>query len=240
MILIIPTSFNHKLIAIIISLLFYSLFLVWASSSINSHFYIKCINKNKDVFNKIAITFDDGPCATNTPIILQLLDKYNAKATFFMIGKNANQNIDLVKEIYSKNHSIGNHSYTHTSLFPLKRFSKIYYEINYTNQILKNITGTDISIFRPPFGVTNPTIAKAIIKLNLTVIGWSIRSFDTQNENSEKVFKRIISKLGNGDIILLHDTSKNIVEILEKLLIYLEINKIKSITVQELIATKNN
>jgi peptidoglycan/xylan/chitin deacetylase (PgdA/CDA1 family) len=208
--------------------------LVWASANIRSGFYLKTINSNPRHFNEVGITFDDGPDAKNTPQILDLLAKYNAKATFFVIGQRAKENSSLLNRIAENGHIIGNHSYGHSNWFPLKLVRIIRQEILETNAIIEKITNKPNRYFRPPFGVLNPSITWALVNLDLITVGWSIRSLDTQNEAAEIVFNRIKRKIKGGDIILLHDTSKNILEILEKLLIYLSDNKIKAVTIDEL------
>ncbi len=209
---------TYKLIICVLILFAYLAIMIWASSNIRSSFFVKTLNSNPNIKNKLAITFDDGPDSKNTPAILDLLNKYNAKASFFIIGSKAEKNKDLLKDIYNNNHLIGNHSYSHSNLFPLKSVKKIKSEILKTNKIIEEITNSDNKYFRPPFGVINPLIFMAVKQMNLTTIGWSVRSLDTKNENPEIVLKRITKKIKGGDIILFHDTSKNILEILEKFL----------------------
>jgi len=115
-------------------------------------------------------------------------------------------------------HSIGNHSHSHSNFFPLFSTARIRNEIQETNCILEKISGRPVRFFRPPFGVTNPNIAGGINGLGMEVAGWSIRSFDTRNEPAEKVVQRIMKKIGGGQVILLHETSAHILEILQELL----------------------
>jgi len=232
------SPFSIKIIAIGIIFFLYLAILFWASYNIRSGFYIKCFNKNSIHKNKVAISFDDGPDPINTPLILNILKKYNAKASFFIIGSKAENNINLIKEIHSQNHLIANHSFNHSNWFPLKKIKIIKEEILKTNKIIFEATGNKNKYFRPPFGVTNPNIAKAANQLGLIVVGWSVRSFDTKNENSEIVLKRIIKKIKGGDIILLHDKPVNSPEILEKLLAFMQQNNITSVSIDELITNK--
>ncbi len=223
-----------KTVVLALLIFVYIIILVWASANIRSLWFLKTFNYCREQKNKVAITFDDGPDSKNTPLIIDLLNKYNTKASFFVIGSKAVENKEIIKKLANNSHLIGNHSYSHTAGFPLKSSKKIKNEIIQTNNIIREITGKAPKYFRPPFGVTNPNVAKAVKNLGLVVTGWSIRSFDTKNRKPEVVVKRIIKNIRGGDIILLHDTSNNIIQILENLLDYLKKNNIKSVTVEEM------
>jgi len=137
--------------------------------------------------------------------------------------------------INSEGHIIGNHSYSHSNFFPLKSVKAIRYELIKTREIIENISQKPNPYFRPPFGVTNPLIKKALKGLNFRVIGWSIRSLDLSNDSSEKIAKRIISKLRGGDIILLHDTSRQVLPVLVRLLEHFNKNGWKVVSLEDLI-----
>ncbi|MFW5793105.1 MAG: polysaccharide deacetylase family protein [Bacteroidota bacterium] len=209
--------------------------LSWASININSQFYLKTICRNKSNVNKIAITFDDGPDPDKTTKILDILNDYNAKASFFIIGEKAKSRPELVRQISDSGHLIANHSYSHSFVFPVMSAKKIQREIKETQDIIEDISGKNCIYFRPPFGVTNPLIARAVKKLKLTTIGWSIRSFDTTGKSSEKIFYRIRKRINGGDIVLLHDTGDNTLEVLKLLLEFLNKKQIKAVRVDELI-----
>ncbi len=208
--------------------------MVWASANIRSGVYLKTINSNPRHINEVAITFDDGPDGDQTPRILDLLEKYDAKATFFVIGRKAKENLPVLNRMVQKGHVIGNHSFGHSNWFPFKTVQTIRREILETRAIIEQVIKKPNSYFRPPFGVLNTNIAQALVNLDFLTVGWTIRSLDTQNEAAEIVFNRIRKKMKGGDIILLHDTSKNILGILEKLLVYLSDNEIKAVTIDEL------
>ncbi|KDS42949.1 polysaccharide deacetylase family protein [Bacteroides ovatus str. 3725 D9 iii] len=104
----------------------------------------------------------------------------------------------------AEGHLIGNHSHTHSGLFPLYGLSKMKKDLQTCQCELERVTSQPVSLFRPPFGVTNPTIAKAVRQLGYTPIGWSIRTLDTQ-QAPDKVLARIRKHLEPGAIILLHD-----------------------------------
>ena len=206
------------------------------SFQIKMNYHFQSLNHNyKTSENHISITFDDGPNPDFTPKVLLLLKENNAKATFFLIGKNAEKHPEIVRQIIEEGHTIGNHSYSHSKNFGFFSAEKVAAELNQTNAILKKITGKEIKMFRPPFGVTNPNIKKALKTTGHFSIGWSKRSLDTTNLSEEKILKRITSNLKKGDIILLHDTSAKTVAVLEQLLLTLQPHKLQSVPVDRLL-----
>ncbi len=185
------------------------------SKNICSQFYteVKCTSENK---SKVQLTFDDGPHPEITPEILKILKKHNQKAIFFCIGKNIEKYPEIAKQIIAEGHTIGNHSFSHSYFFDFFGTKKVIEELEKTNRLIKNISDKDCRIFRPPYGVTNPNIAKAVKILNLQVVGWSVRSSDTV-KNKKQVLKRL-EKVKPGDIVLFHDTKANTPEILNDFL----------------------
>jgi peptidoglycan/xylan/chitin deacetylase (PgdA/CDA1 family) len=165
---------------------------------------------------------------------LEILQKYDCSASFFIIGKKTENNEDIVRDMFAAGHSIGNHSYEHSNLFPLLSGKKITEDIAKTSDILQGITGTKVKYFRPPFGVTNPRIYRGLRGSDLKVIGWSVRSFDTKNEEAGTVVKRITRRLKGGDIILLHDTSDHILDILEKFMQEIEKSDLRPVALDTL------
>lgn len=221
------------------------LLLIWLTLTIIGSFHIrwnyflKAKHKNylvKD--NVIALTFDDGPNPEYTLKVMGLLKKHHAKATFFCIGKNVESNPEILKEIVKEGHLVGSHSYNHQNSFGFLNTKKVIEELEKTKEIIKKEVGLEVAFFRPPFGVTNPNIAKAVKKLNLNVFGWSVRSYDTKAKHPEKVYQRIISKIKKGDVLLIHDSSELSVVVLEKLLTYLDKNNFKTITLDKLFNMK--
>lgn len=193
--------------------------LVYSSSMICSQAYVKAYCKGKTQDKKIAITFDDGPDAETTPKVLDILDQYNAKATFFCIGSQIEKNRELLKQIDLKGHLIGNHSFSHEFWFDLYSSVKMQKDIEKTNGLIFDVTGKKTKLFRPPYGVTNPSLKKAIKDFNFYTIGWSIRSFDTVKHFKKTLF-RLKTKLNPGAIILFHDNREQITEILNEFLSY--------------------
>lgn len=224
---------------------FVYLLLVWltittiGSFNIQCNYHLNSLNNNSSIKkNYITITFDDGPNPIHTPKILDLLNKHQAKATFFCIGKQIEKNPDLIKKILKQGHEIGNHSYTHANTFGFFNAYKIIDEVQKTNQIIKQLTGLKPKFFRPPFGVTNPNLKKALNSTNMQCIGWNKRSLDTTRLSKKQILKRITNKLQKGDIILLHDTSEKTASILEQLLLKVEEKKLQSVTIGQLFQLK--
>lgn len=199
-------------------------FTAWGAFDIRLGYFISVIYRKKTKYKKIAITFDDGP-TEYTPKVLALLKQYNAKATFFCIGKQLEKYPVYAKQIIAEGHQLGNHSYSHASKFGFFSAKQIEEELKKTTSIIEKISGNKNYYFRPPFGVTNPHIAQAVKKTGLKVIGWNIRSLDTVIEGETKILNRIVKKIKPGGIILLHDTSEKTVRVLEQLLPILQEQK---------------
>jgi len=224
----------HKYVYLILFLSWLSITTI-GSFNILWNYHLNAYNSNITIAgNKVAITFDDGPNKEFTPKILALLKKYDAKATFFCIGKNIETNATLFKQIVEEGHIVGNHSYTHSNNFGFFSTSNVVNEIVKTNKLSFDLIEKEMKLFRPPFGVTNPSISKAIKKTTHSVIGWSVRSLDTVIKDDKKILKRITKRLTSGDVILLHDTSERSVKVLEQLLLFLQENKFEIVTVDKL------
>ena len=214
----VPISDPMKFSLIIAVLVALVAILARGAYRISSQLYVRSFCKGDPDKNNIAITFDDGPDPVKTPEILRVLRKYDAGASFFLIGNKAEANRALVSEIHKAGHTVGNHSYSHSNRFPIISVRSISEEILKTSAILEEITGRKVKYFRPPFGVTNPRIYRGLRGSGLEVVGWSIRSLDTSIKDPDSVVQRIIKGLKAGDIILLHDSTDHIVEILEQVL----------------------
>lgn len=198
---------------LIIPLTIYFVCISLGSYFIELNYFVNAINKGPTKEKKIALTFDDGPLHGYTENILRLLAEKKIKASFFLIGKNVEQNPTLVRSIHQNGHFIGCHGFEHSNGFPFWSVTRIKDDIEKSNAAILHAVGTQASYFRPPFGVTNPNIAKAVQQLQLKVIGWSLRSYDTSITNEQKLFKRLL-KAKEGDIILLHDWPESTLNIL--------------------------
>jgi len=178
---------------------------------------IYCTNS----FRKLAITFDDGPNPYVTPKLLDLLDRFNVKATFFVIGKFARECPDLLKETAARGHVIGNHTDAHFNLFWLKP-DKITIELRCCNYSIIAATGAPARWFRPPWGYRNPWVVPAARELQQRVAMWTLLPDDWKATSSEWLIPRLApiaehakrnlsaaapgpSAPGTGDILCLHD-----------------------------------
>lgn len=197
---------------------------IWGSFDIRSNYFVKSYWKSKTNDKKIALTFDDGP----TPITVEVLDilkKHNVKATFFCIGTQIEKHPEIFKRIISESHLVGNHSYSHNKGIGFFSTKNVLEEITKNDLVIERYLGKKTLLFRPPFGVTNPRIARAIKQTGHFVIGWNNRSLDTVIEDENIILKRIAEKLNRGGIVLLHDTSAKTANVLEQLLLLLQKKK---------------
>lgn len=207
------------------------------SAVISWNYHLTSLNCNKTINkNQVSITFDDGPNPEFTPQVLELLSRFNARATFFCIGKHVEAYPELFQEIVEKGHTVGNHTYSHANSFGFFSSGRVVSELRRTNELIEKITTLRPNLFRPAFGITNPSIKKALHLTGLTSIGWSKRSFDTTHLSEKTVLKRITKNLSKGDIVLLHDSSQKSINVLEQLLLFLQANNIESVTVDQLLA----
>jgi len=149
--------------------------------------------------SKIFLTFDDGP-NEHTLKILEILKNFDARATFFVCGKNCQKFPEITKKIIKDGHIIGNHTYSHSInfLFPWN-FKK---EIGKTTQIINEITGKETIFFRPPWGILTPWLKRYLLENNYKIILWDIDSKDWKGKISDKIFQ----KIKPNSILLFHDT----------------------------------
>lgn len=223
---------------------FIGIILIWiginafGSARISSNYHVKAFCHNpSETEKKIALTFDDGP-SIFTLEVLDLLKKYNAKATFFCIGKNVEKHPEIVKQIIAEGHLVGNHSYNHSKFFDFYNAATIRKEIQKTDQLLEKFTSKKIIFFRPPYGVTTPSIRRALKITGHKVIGWNIRSLDGGTKDQNLIFNRIIKRVSPGGIVLLHDIGLHSVLVLEQFLQFLQQNNYEVISVEELLNLK--
>jgi peptidoglycan/xylan/chitin deacetylase (PgdA/CDA1 family) len=203
--------------------------------SLNFHVKAYC-NNLLETDKKLALTFDDGP-NENTVLILDILKKKNTKATFFCIGKNIEKHAEILKRITDEGHIVGNHSYSHSGFFDFYRKNRVIEEIRKTDDLIESISGKKTHLFRPPYGVTNPSISRALVVTKHKVIGWNIRSLDGIFRNEKWIFDRIKNRIAPGGILLLHDTSHT-VTILERLMLHLDKREYKVVSIEELLNIK--
>jgi peptidoglycan/xylan/chitin deacetylase (PgdA/CDA1 family) len=155
--------------------------------------------------NEVAMTIDDGPDPVVTPQVLDILDRYSVKATFFCIADKAVQHPDLCREIVRRGHAVENHSQRHCHNFAFLGYPGFLRELQAAQDSLLAITGQRPLFFRAPAGLRNPFLDPALHRLGLQLASWSIRGFDTRIADAERVKSRLLRGLRAGAILLLHD-----------------------------------
>jgi peptidoglycan-N-acetylglucosamine deacetylase len=184
----------------------------------------------------IAMTFDDGPSPETTPRLLDILKQRNIKATFFMIGQNAQANPTIVQRILAEGHEIGNHSWTHPQLSKLSD-DRVTEEITKTQNAIKNACGYTPVLLRPPYGAITARQKDWIEKqFGLSVIIWSVDPFDWKRPGASVIEQRILAGARPGAIVLSHDIHKQTVDAMPATLDALAAKGFKFVTVSQLIA----
>lgn len=162
---------------------------------------------------QLAITFDDGPNPAITPKLLELLEKYNAKTTFFVIGRYVRECPELTSEIAARGHLLGNHTRTHPNLFLLSRQS-VGDELRHCQDAIQNATGAGARYFRPPFGIRNPWVVSTAQELGMQTVMWSLIPGDWRDKPLEWLKNKMTpvdehardaQHRKSGDVLCLHD-----------------------------------
>lgn len=179
----------------------------------------------------VALTFDDGPHPENTSKALQLLEKYQMKATFFMLGSRIDFYPDLVKEVFNQGHEIGNHTWNHKQLTKITD-KAIQEEIHSVDQKLQDVIGQPATVFRPPYGATNAHVESF---LNVPSVLWTIDTLDWKTKSPESILAEVKAGLKPGAIVLMHDIHGTTIEALELILPYLKEQGYTSVQVSEVL-----
>ncbi len=193
---------------------------------------------------EFAITIDDGPDPDVTPAVLDILDAHGARATFFCIATRALAHPALCREIVARGHSVQNHSHRHVHTFSLLGRAGFAREIGAAQQVLADLTGTLPRFFRAPAGLRNPLLDGVLQQLDLMLVSWTRRGFDTRRGDAARVLAALTRHLGAGDIVLLHDghaarTSQGravVLDALPALLARLEAERLKTVTLPQAMA----
>lgn len=166
-----------------------------------SPFLLRCISTDERV---VALTFDDGPHPRHTPAILELLAEYDAKATFFVIGKNMELYADVAMRIVEGGHELGNHTYAHPHLSSLSE-KEIRSEILKNEAIIEETVGISPRLFRPPEGYCPSAVSRAAIDNGYSVILWSIDTRDWSGVSASAIASHVLKSITPGAIVLFHD-----------------------------------
>ena len=180
---------------------------------------------------RIALTFDDGPHPKVTKQILELLEKYDAKATFFMLGSRVQFYPGLVRDVRDAGHEIGNHSWTHPVLTKMSS-AAVKKEFESTEQAISNAIGEGSTVFRPPYGAINDTV-RALIPH--TSVNWTIDTLDWKHRDPNKLLPILKKSMHNNAIVLMHDIHQSTADGLESVLEYLQSEGYEFITVTEML-----
>jgi peptidoglycan/xylan/chitin deacetylase (PgdA/CDA1 family) len=155
----------------------------------------------------VALTFDDGPDPRVTPLVLDLLDRHGATASFFCIGRRAAAHPELVREIVRRGHSVENHSFRHAYSFAFHLPRSLKREIDDAQAALASITGSAPRFFRAPMGLRSPLLDRELVRSALRYVSWTRRGWDAVSGNPAMVLHRLTHRLAAGDVLLLHDGS---------------------------------
>jgi peptidoglycan/xylan/chitin deacetylase (PgdA/CDA1 family) len=153
----------------------------------------------------VAVSIDDGPDPAVTPRVLDILDRYHAKATFFCIGTRVLEQRALAREIVARGHTIENHTYSHPNYFSVLGPRAMAVQVNRGQEVIAEVTGQTPRFFRAPAGLRNPFLDPILCRAGLQLASWTRRGFDTVTNDAETVLHRLSNRLGPGDILLLHD-----------------------------------
>lgn len=187
--------------------------------------------------NTVAISFDAAWGGDKTRKILDILDEYNVKATFFLVGFWIDAFPDLVKEIDQRGHTIGNHSEKHPHFNTLSR-EEMEREIFSVNEKLQKLIGKSATFFRAPFGEYNNTLMEVLEENGMVGVQWSVDSLDWKGLSGGQITERILPKAKSGSIILCHNNSDHIVDALPIVLVGLKNKNLRCVKMEELVLTE--
>ncbi len=181
-------------------------FLIFHGVNPRSKLYGKIWSNGNRNGYRIALTFDDGPNGWYTCEVLNILEKYNIKATFFVIGQNVQRYPEVCRQIVASGHTLGNHSFYHQKLLCLRSPKTIALELEQTQQLIYHYTGLQQKLFRPPYGFRTPWLVRTAKQLGYTVITWDNMTSDWKSSKSaEEITSAIVRRVKPGGIIVLHD-----------------------------------
>jgi peptidoglycan-N-acetylglucosamine deacetylase len=179
----------------------------YASMAPQSQLYGRTLRYGRNLL-QMALTFDDGPNDPYTLHLLDVLDKFRAKATFFLIGKYVRQRSDIVRVIRSAGHTLGNHTFNHPNLIFVSP-AGVRRELEDCRQALEDAVGEHQPWFRPPFGGRLPHVLRTCRSLGLQPVMWSVTAYDwnatSPGDIVRNVVQRVDSRKDRGEVILLHD-----------------------------------
>jgi peptidoglycan/xylan/chitin deacetylase (PgdA/CDA1 family) len=182
---------------------------------------------------QVAMTFDDGPHPAYTPKLLEILAKHGAKATFFVVGEMAERAPELVKAEAAAGHDVGNHTYHHVNLTKIPS-PAVATEIKACGNVVQQITGKPPHLFRPPGGDYNRHVAEVAEALGYTMVLWTDDPGDYASPGDRTIETRVLDRIGNGGIVLMHDGVQQTLDVLPQILDYLRRKGYRFVTVDEM------
>jgi len=167
-------------------------------------FFLPIVGRGKPGEKGVALTFDDGPDPEVTPLLLNLLDRHSVSATFFVTGERAARHPSIIRDILSRGHAIGNHSFHHFPFLMLKGIRTLRREIESTQSLLAGFGIVPLA-FRPPVGITNPLLRRVLLEQGMYCVNYSCRALDIGNRRIGRLSVNVLKTVSPGDIIALHD-----------------------------------
>jgi peptidoglycan/xylan/chitin deacetylase (PgdA/CDA1 family) len=168
-------------------------------------FFAPVIYRGRTGKKAVALTFDDGPDPLTTPLLLDLLEKRGIPSTFFVIGERAASHPELIERIIQKGHLLGNHSFRHSPWIFFRKVAAVIKDVEAAQRVLKK-SGVEPLVYRPPIGIVSPRLLPALGKTGLTLVNFSNRPLDGGNRRLGNLSHRVLKRIQDGDIVLLHDT----------------------------------
>jgi peptidoglycan/xylan/chitin deacetylase (PgdA/CDA1 family) len=153
---------------------------------------------------QLALTYDDGPTEVDTLNLLEVLDRHEAKATFFMLGRNVKARPEIAQAVAAAGHAIGNHTYNHPNLVFCSP-SRIREELDQCERVLTDTVGEHSPLFRPPFGARRPDVIQLVREAGLIPVMWTVTAFDWSAKSSAEIEDHVHRHVKGGEIILMHD-----------------------------------
>jgi peptidoglycan/xylan/chitin deacetylase (PgdA/CDA1 family) len=192
-----------------------------------------CIGHGPLGSKAIALTFDDGPNPDTTPDILRVLAKYNAKATFFLIGRRVKLYPNLVQQIAREGHEIGNHSYSHANLIKLTK-DEAYTEYADCSAAIKAVVGFAPIVCRPPGGDANKLVVNLAGALGMRTVAWSLNVADFDLQDADAIQDKVVKVAQSGEIVELHDKVYGTIMCLDDIIAALQKQGYHFVTVSQL------
>lgn len=177
---------------------------IYQSMSPTGQWYGKAFSGLPRGSRQIALTFDDGPNDPHTSRLLDVLEKHNVHATFFMVGRYVRQRPDIAVEVAKRGHVIGNHTFTHP-LLTVQTLARVRDEITECRKALTDAVGEHSDLFRPPWGGRRPGVFRLVWQLGLRPVMWNVTGFDWNAPSSDYVEEKVTRRIRGGSVVLLHD-----------------------------------